>query len=154
MVRPQAGATIDDCQVRIIEEMSALGGGIEKYRYLIERGRRLDTRGGQTRREENRIRGCQSSVWIEVEARNGRLEIHGDSDAMIVRGIMALLLSVLDRQPAEVVARADLYFIERTGLHEHLSPHRANGLAAMVEHVRDCARRQLGPASAPGEAAR
>jgi len=146
MARPQAGATIHDSQARIIEEMSALGGGLEKYRYLIERGRRLDTRDGQTRREENLIRGCQSRVWIEVEARNGRLEIHGDSDAMIVRGIMALLLSVLDRQPAETVARADLYFIERTGLHAHLSPHRANGLAAMVEHVRDCARRHLEPA--------
>jgi len=151
MTSRETAPTIEQVQARIIEEMSSLGDGLEKYRYLIEHGKRLDTGGGQLRRDENLIRGCQSRVWIEIQTRQDRLAMRGDSDALIVRGIIALLLRVLDRQPARVVARAELYFIDRTGLSTHLSPHRANGLAAMVEHVRECARRDL-QSSPPGPA--
>ncbi len=135
--------TIDEIQEDIIAEMAALDDGLEKYRYLIEQGRQLETPGGDFRREENLIPGCQSSVWIEVEPGLRGLRIRADSDAMIVRGIIALLLRVLNNQPPEVVAEEPLHFVDVTGLSVHLSPHRANGLAAMVNYIRNCARRHL-----------
>jgi cysteine desulfuration protein SufE len=123
-------------QDEIIAEMSGLEDWLAKYEYLVARGRELRTPGDGIRTEENAIAGCQSSVWIRAELRDGRVRLAADSDAMITRGIIALLLRVLDGRAPGVVAGTELYFLDRTGLRTHLSPARANGLAAMVRKIR------------------
>jgi cysteine desulfuration protein SufE len=125
-----------DVQDEIIAEMAGLDDWLVKYEYLVARGRELRTPSGRIRTEENAIAGCQSSVWISAELRDGRVHLAADSDAMITRGIIALLLRVLDGQSPAEVATTELYFLDRTGLRTHLSPARANGLAAMVHRIR------------------
>jgi len=123
-------------QDEIIGEMSGLEDWLAKYEYLVALGRELRTPENGIRTEENAIAGCQSSVWISAKLWDGRIRLAADSDAVITRGIIALLLRVLDgRTPGEVAA-AELYFLDRTGLRTHLSPARANGLAAMVRKIR------------------
>jgi cysteine desulfuration protein SufE len=126
---------IDETQARIIEEFSALDDSLDRYERLIDLGRRHDPPDEQLRSEEHAIPGCQSQVWIRAELRDGRLHLHADSDSMIIRGVLALLLRVLDgRRPAEVAA-ADLHFLKEVGLTTHLSPSRANGVATIVRHL-------------------
>jgi cysteine desulfuration protein SufE len=123
-------------QEEIAAEMAGLDGLLEKYQYLVGLGRGLDVVGDGIRREEYAVPGCQSQVWIRAELRDGRLRIEADSDALITRGIIALLLRVLDdRTPAEIL-EGELFFLDRTGLASHLSPARANGLAALVKQIR------------------
>jgi cysteine desulfuration protein SufE len=134
-------------QEEIIAEMAGLDGLIQKYEYLVALGRALDAPDGSLRRAEHVVPGCQSQVWIRAEAHGGVLEIEADSDAMITRGIIALLLRVLHRRTPSEILDADLFFLDRTGLGSHLSPARANGLAAMVREIRRHARavaRQMG----------
>jgi len=126
-------------QEEIIAEMSDLEDWLSKYQYLVARGRELRVAGDAIRKEEYAIAGCQSSVWIRAEMEDGCVRLAADSDAMITRGIIALLLQVLDGRPPRKVAGADLFFLDRTGLRTHLSPARANGLAAMVQRIRTCA---------------
>jgi len=126
-------------QEEIIAEMSDLEDWLAKYQYLVARGRELRVAGDAIRKEEYAIAGCQSSVWIRAEMEDGCVRLAADSDAMITRGIIALLLQVLDGRPPRKVAGADLFFLDRTGLRTHLSPARANGLAAMVQRIRTCA---------------
>jgi cysteine desulfuration protein SufE len=126
-------------QDEIVAEMSDLEDWLAKYEYLVARGRELNVEDAGIRTEEHAIPGCQSSVWIRAELRDGRVHLSADSDAMITRGIIALLLRVLDGRPPREVAGAELYFLDRTGLRTHLSPARANGLAAMVRRIRTCA---------------
>lgn len=133
-----AGPSLARAQDRVIEEMADLEGHLEKYQYLVGLGRELESPDG-IRSDEHAVPGCQSRVWIRAEMEDGRLRLFADSDAMITRGIIALLLRVLDGQPAAEIAGAELYFLERTGLATHLSPSRANGLAAMVERIRQYA---------------
>lgn len=132
------GSSIDQRQDRVIEEMVGFESSLEKYEYLVGVGRKLESPEG-IRRDENAVPGCQARVWIRAEVEDGRLRFFADSDAMITRGIIALLLQVLDDQPPAEIAEAKLYFLERTGLSTHLSPSRANGLAAMVERMREYA---------------
>ncbi|MCG6956433.1 MAG: SufE family protein [Gemmatimonadetes bacterium] len=127
-------------QDEIVAEMSDLEDWLAKYEYLVARGRELNVEDEEIRTEEHAISGCQSSVWIRAELRGGRVHLCADSDAMITRGIIALLLRVLDGRHPREVARAELYFLDRTGLRTHLSPARANGLAAMVQRIRTCAK--------------
>ncbi len=128
-----------DVQDGIIAEMSGLEDSLATYEYLVGVGRELNAPDGDVWTQDDAVPGCQSSVWIRAELEEGRLCLSADSDAMITRGIIALLLRVLDgRAPAEV-AEADLYFLDRTGLRTHLSPARANGLAAVVQRIRECA---------------
>lgn len=127
-------------QDEIVAEMSDLEDWLAKYEYLVARGRELNVEDEEIRTEEHAISGCQSSVWIRAELRGGRVHLCADSDAMITRGIIALLLRVLDGRPPREVACAELYFLDRTGLRTHLSPARANGLAAMVQRIRTCAK--------------
>ncbi len=140
-VSPQApsGKLLDDVQDEIVAEMTALGDGLETYRYLVARGRELPPAGDAIRTDENAIGGCQTTVWIAAELEGDALRLRADSDAMITRGILALLLRVLDGRPCSEVAAADLYFLDRTGLRTHLSPARANGLAGIVDRIRACA---------------
>lgn len=133
-----AADPIGRIQDRVVEEMAGLEGQLQKYQYLVGLGRALESPEG-IRAEEHAVPGCQSRVWIRAGMQNGRLRLFADSDAMITRGIIALLLRVLDGQPPDEVADADLYFLEATGLATHLSPSRANGLAAMVKQIREYA---------------
>lgn len=142
MKEPVSGvhaASIDAVQNEIVHEMSDLHDPLEKYEYLVRLGRALTVPDGGVRLDEHSVAGCQSRVWIRAELRGGRLHMAADSDAMITRGIIALLLRVLDgRMPGEIL-RTELFFLDRTGLSTHLSPARANGLAAMVRRIRSCA---------------
>ena len=128
--------SVSTVQDDIVAEMSGLPDWLAKYEYLVAQGRAHPVPDGEIRSEEYAVPGCQSRVWIKAELRDGRLRLTADSDAMITRGIIALLLRVLDgRAPHEVVA-TELYFLDRTGLRMHLSPSRANGLTAMVRTIR------------------
>jgi cysteine desulfuration protein SufE len=126
--------SLGQVQDRVVEEMAGLDR-LAKYEYLVGLGQGLASPDG-IRSDEYAVPGCQSRVWIQAELRDGRLRLFADSDAMITRGIIALLLRVLDGRPPAEVAHADLYFLEQTGLSTHLSPSRANGLAAMVKQIR------------------
>lgn len=136
---PATERSIDGRQDRVVEEMSRFGKWLDKYEYLVELGRKLESPEG-IRAEEHLVPGCQSRVWMRAEMEGGRMRLFADSDALITKGIVALLLRVLDgHRPAEV-ADAELYFLEETGLSTHLSPSRANGLWAMVKQIRSYAR--------------
>ena len=134
-----------EVQDEIVAAMADLDGALKKYEYLVRLGRALEVPEESIRQPAHAVPGCQSQVWIRSELQEGRLRIIADSEAMITRGIIALLLRVLDgRTPAEILAE-ELYFLDRTGLGSHLSPARANGLAAMVRQIRQ----QAAAVSAP-----
>jgi len=129
--------TIDEIQDQIIEDFSAFDEWFDKYSYLIELGNSLEPFPEEKKKDENLIRGCQSRVWLDAEKReDGKVIFTGDSDAVIVKGILSLLISVMSNQMAKDIAEADLYFIEKIGLKEHLSPTRSNGLLAMVKQMK------------------
>jgi cysteine desulfuration protein SufE len=131
-------------QEEIVAEMAGLDGNLQQYAYLVRLGRALVAPAESIRQEEHAVPGCQSSVWIRAELRDGRMRISADGEAMITRGIIALLLRVLDgRTPAEILD-GDLFFLDRTGLKTHLSPARGNGLAAMVQRIRSCTEEAVG----------
>lgn len=132
-------------QDEIVAEMAHLEDTLEKYEYLVGLGRALEVPDDSIRQESNVVHGCESRVWIDVRLQDGRLHMVADTDAMITRGIIALLLRVFDcRTPAEIL-EGDLFFLDRTGLGSHLSPARANGLASMVRHIRSLAEAAAAP---------
>ncbi len=136
MIWHAAAPSLHEVQDEILGEMAGLTEPLAKYEYLVAQARALPTPDPSIRSAANAISGCQVSVWVKAELQAGRLRLAGDSDALINKGILALLLRVLDgRTPAEIVG-ADLYFLDRSGLRTHLSPARANGLAAVVERIR------------------
>ena len=111
----------------------------DRYGHLIEQARALPLIDDQFKTDEYKVRGCQSQVWLRATHDDDRLVLRADSDAIITKGLVALLLRVLDGQPAAAVQEADLAFLDEIGLREHLSPGRANGLSAMVARIRACA---------------
>ena len=126
---------INDIQDEIIEEFTSFDDWMDRYSLLIEYGNGLDSFSESDRTDENLIRGCQSKVWFTAEMRDGRVVYRGDSDAILVKGIVALLIRVLsDRTPKEIV-NTKLYFIDEINLREHLSPTRSNGLNAMLRKM-------------------
>lgn len=127
---------INEIQDRIIEEMSARDDLTDKYKYIIDMAKELAMPGEQLRSEENLIKGCQSSVWIKTECKDDKISLWGDSDSLITKGMIALLIRIFNNQPAEQIMRADLYFIHEAGLSAHLSPSRADGLAAIINHIK------------------
>ena len=129
-------ATINEIQDDIIEEFGDLDDWMDKYQMLIDLGGELAPLDERHKTEENLIDGCQSRVWINCETDDDRLVFTADSDALIVKGIIALLIRVLSNQTADDILDADLYFIEQIGLREHLSPTRSNGLLAMVKRIK------------------
>lgn len=133
--------TTNQVQERIIAEMNALDSWMDKYQYLIEQGKVLEPANVDIRCEDNALIGCQSRVWIDAELEGGRVHYLADSDAQITRGIIALLLRVLNHRPPSTIVDTELYFIEQTGLARHLSPARGNGLAAVVAELRRRARK-------------
>ena len=131
--------TIQEIQADIVEEFAVLTDWMDKYEYLIELGKSMPLIEEKDKTEENLIRGCQSRVWLSCRAEDGRLHFAADSDAIITKGIISLLLRVYDGQtPADILA-ADESFIEKIGLKENLSPTRANGLVSMMDTIRKTA---------------
>lgn len=127
---------IRQIQDEIIAEFNLFAQWTDKYEYLIELGKNLPPMNAAHKIEENLIRGCMSQVWLRAELQNGKVAFAADSDAVITKGIIALLIRVLNQQAPRQVAAADLYFIDAIGLREHLSATRANGLRNMVQQIK------------------
>ncbi len=127
---------INDIQDEIIGEFEELDDWMDRYQLLIDLGNDLEPLDERYKTEQNLIDGCQSRVWVQCDFSEGRLHFQAESDALIVKGIIALLIRVLDNHTPQEILAADLYFIERIGLREHLSPTRSNGLLAMVKQIR------------------
>lgn len=131
--------TIQEVENEIIENFSMYEEWLDKYEYLIDLGKNLEPYPEEARTEDKLIKGCQSRVWLDAHMQDGRLWFKADSDAIITKGIISLLISVFSgRTPAEIVAD-DFSFIEQIGLKENLSPTRANGLVSMIETIRKTA---------------
>lgn len=128
--------TINEIQDQIIEEFSELDDWMDKYQLLIDLGSEQEPLPEEYKTDSNLIEGCQSRVWLQADEVDGRLVFQAESDALIVKGIVSLLVQVLSSHTAEEIVDADLYFIEEIGLKEHLSPTRSNGLVAMVKQMR------------------
>ena len=128
--------TINEIQDEIIEEFSGLDDWMDKYQLLIDRGNELAPLDERYKTEQNLIDGCQSRVWLQADYENGQIHFSAESDALIVKGIVSLLIRVLSDHTPQEILDADLYFIEEIGLKEHLSPTRSNGLVAMVKQMR------------------
>ena len=128
--------TINEAQDEVIEEFSDFMDWMDKYQLLIDLGNELQPLDPKYKTEDNLIDGCQSRVWLRAEMKEGLLYFTAESDALIVKGIIALLIRVLSGHTPQEIAEADLYFIGRIGLSEHLSPTRANGLLAMLKQMK------------------
>ena len=131
--------TINEAQDEVIEEFNDFTDWMDKYQLLIDLGGELNALGEQYKNDDNLIDGCQSRVWIQCDVKDGLLFFTADSDALIVKGIIALLIKVLSGHTAKEILDADLYFIGRIGLKDHLSPTRSNGLLAMVKRIKSYA---------------
>lgn len=133
--------TINRTQDEIIEEFEGMPDWMDRYAYIIDMGNTLPDFPESEKKPENLIEGCQSRVWIDAKKNeDGTIDFQADSDALIVKGIVALLMRVLNNRTPQEILDADLYFIEKIGLRDHLSPTRSNGLVAMVRQIRDYAR--------------
>ncbi|TAJ12990.1 SufE family protein [Marinilabiliaceae bacterium JC017] len=128
--------SISEIQEEIVEEFSAFDDWMDKYSYLIEIGNDLEGFEEEHRLEQNLIDGCQSKVWLHAVLKDGKVIFTGDSDAIIVKGIVALLIRALSNQTPDDILACDLQFVEKIGLKEHLSPTRSNGLVAMIKQMR------------------
>ena len=128
--------TINEIQDEIIEEFNDFDDWMDRYQMLIDLGNDLAPLDDKYKTDGNLIDGCQSRVWVQCDLVDGRMQLRAESDALIVKGIVALLLRVLSGKTPQEIIDADLYFIDRIGLREHLSPTRANGLLAMIKQIR------------------
>ena len=128
--------TINEIQDEIIEEFSGFDDWMDKYQLLIDLGNEQAPLDDKYKTEQNLIDGCQSRVWLQADYSDGVIRFTAESDALIVKGIVALLIRVLSGHTPQEILDADLYFIEEIGLKEHLSPTRSNGLLAMVKQMR------------------
>ncbi|HNW49787.1 MAG TPA: SufE family protein [Prolixibacteraceae bacterium] len=127
---------IEEIQQEIISEFSAFEDWMDKYSYLIELGNGLVPMDAKKKTEQTLIRGCQSQVWIDAEMEDGKIEFQGESDALIVKGLVALVLRVVNHQTPQDIIHSDFHFIDQIGLKEHLSPTRSNGLLAMIKQIK------------------
>ena len=128
--------TINEAQDEVIEEFSDFTDWMDKYQLLIDLGNEQKPLNDKYKTESNLIDGCQSRVWLQADYEDGKIYFTAESDALIVKGIIALLIRVLSGHTPQEILDADLYFIERIGLKDHLSPTRSNGLLAMVKQIR------------------
>lgn len=128
--------TINEIQDEIIEEFAGLDDWMDKYQLLIDMGSEQEPLPEQYKTEQNLIDGCQSRVWLQADYEDGVINFRAESDALIVKGIVSLLIRVLSGHTPQEILDADLYFIDEIGLKEHLSPTRSNGLLAMVKQMR------------------
>ncbi|MBQ4525669.1 MAG: SufE family protein [Bacteroidaceae bacterium] len=128
--------TINELQDEVIEEFSELDDWMDRYQLLIDLGNDQAPLDEQYKTEQNLIEGCQSRVWLQADYMDGLVHFKAESDALIVKGIISLLIQVVSGHTPDEILESDLYFIERIGLKEHLSPTRSNGLLAMVKQMR------------------
>lgn len=129
-------ASINEIQDEIIEEFELFDDWMQKYDHLIEMGKSLPIIDPSLKTEDRLIKGCQSKVWLATSQKNGLIEYTADSDALISKGVIAMLIRVLNHHTPEEIVNADLYFIDRIGLKEHLSPNRSNGLVSMIRQMK------------------
>ena len=128
--------TLDEKQQEIIDEFEIYDDWMDKYEYIIELGKDLPKIDESKKTEDRLIEGCQSRVWLDTSIEDGNMRFTADSDAIITKGIIGLLVRVFDNESPKDVATADLRFINEIGLHEHLSPTRSNGLASMIKKMK------------------
>ena len=128
--------TLEEKKQQVIEDFSLYDEWLDKYEYLIELGKSLEAFPEEKKTEENLIKGCQSRVWLDAEEREGRLYFTADSDAIITKGIISLLISVYSGRTREEIAGDDFGFVAEIGLKENLSPTRANGLVSMIDTIK------------------
>jgi cysteine desulfuration protein SufE len=128
--------TISEIQQQIVEEFSVFTEWLDRYAYLIELGKTLPPYSDAHKVEQNLIQGCQSRVWLNAELADGKIIFSADSDAIITKGIVSLLVRVFSGQTPQDIMSADLTFIDQIGLRENLSPTRANGLLSMVKQMK------------------
>jgi cysteine desulfuration protein SufE len=128
--------SINQIQDEIIEEFAFFSDWMEKYEHIISFAKHLNPMPGESKVEENLVKGCQSQVWLTASEENGILNFSADSDAIITRGLVALMVRVLSGHPPKEIMESDLYFVDQIGLKEHLSPNRANGLVSMIKKMK------------------
>ncbi len=131
--------SINQIQDEIIEEFGIFDQWMEKYEYIIEIGKKMPLIDEQYKHDQYLVPGCQSRVWLHAQKMDNKISLTADSDAIITKGIIALLIRVLSEQPAQQISQAELYFIDQVGLKEHLSPTRSNGLVNMVAKIKSTA---------------
>ena len=131
--------TLEEKKQAVTEDFSLYEEWLDKYEYLIELGKSLDTYPEEKKTEDHLIKGCQSRVWLDYNLQDGKLFFQADSDAIITKGIISLLIGVYSGRTPEEIAADDFGFIEEIGLKENLSPTRANGLVSMIEKIREIA---------------
>ncbi len=128
--------SIQEIQEEIIEEFAMFEDWMQRYEYMIDLGKSLPLIGPEFKTDDNIIKGCQSKVWVHAELRENQLEFTADSDAIITKGIIAILIRVFSNQHPKDILAADTSFIDQIGLKEHLSPTRANGLVSMIKQIK------------------
>jgi cysteine desulfuration protein SufE len=128
--------TIQETQDEIIADFELFGDWMDKYEYIIQLGKELPMIDAQYKTEENLIKGCQSRVWMHAEIRDGKLFFTADSDAVITKGLVSLVIKVLSGQTPAAIVESDLYFVDAIGLSSHLSPTRSNGLLSMIKQIK------------------
>ena len=129
-------ATIKERQDVLVEEFEFFDEWMDKYNHIIEMGKSLDALPEEKKNDDLLVQGCQSKVWLHAEKKGENVRFKADADAIIAKGIVAMLIDVFDNQPAKEVAAADLGFLEEIGLKDHLSPTRANGLMSMIKQMK------------------
>ena len=128
--------TINEIQDEIIDEFSFFDDWMDKYESIIDLGKKLPLIDASAKSDDKLIKGCQSRVWLDATADGEKVQFTADSDAVITKGIISLLIRVMNNQPAKEIAEQELYFIDKIGLKEHLSPTRSNGLLSMVKQMK------------------
>jgi cysteine desulfuration protein SufE len=136
---PAAGGLINEIQDEIIEEFELFDDWADKYEYIIDLGKKLKPFPEEAKTEENIIKGCQSRVWLNAKKEGENLIFEADSEAIIVKGLVAILVRILSNHKPEEIAKADLYFIDKIGMTSHLAQTRSNGLASMVKKMKETA---------------
>ena len=128
--------TIENLQENLIEDFSFFDDWTQKYEYMIELSKTLDKMDDSLKNDENLIKGCQSKVWLNADFKDGKINFIADSEAIITKGIIAILLMVFNNKSPDEIIKSDVSFIEKIGLKEHLSPNRANGLYSMIKQIK------------------
>ena len=135
--------SLEESKQSIIDDFSMFDEWLDKYEYIIELGKKLDSFPENKKTDDRLIKGCQSRVWLDWEVKDGKLYFTADSDAIITKGIISLLISVYSGRSAEEIAGDDFSFLEKLGLKQNLSPTRANGLESMVETIKRAAKENV-----------
>lgn len=128
--------TINEIQDELVEDFAFFSDWEEKYDYIIQLGKELPLIDEQYKKDENLIRGCQAKVWLHADYKEGKIFFTADSDAIITKGLVSMVIRVLSEHTPEEIAGTDLYFVDKIGLREHLSPTRSNGLLSMIKQMK------------------